>query len=115
MFTRWAGLTRLQRLIRRSAAYADVFGARAEARSRSQHDVLADLAEFCGMHKPPLRGDSLGRGDPMKTAVAIGRQEVYLRIMEIARITPAQIHAYFEAEARGPAAEAAIDNEGEAT
>jgi len=97
---RWEGLTRIQRLMRRSAAYADVFGPRHGERTRSQDDVLADLADFCGATKPALRGDSQGRGDPMKTGVAIGRQEVFFRICEIARISPAQIQGYFEAAMR---------------
>lgn len=97
---RWDGLTRIERLIRRSSAYADVFGVRHGERTRSQDDVLADLAEFCGMEKPPLRVDGNSRGDPLKTGVAIGRMEVYMRIMQIARTTPAQVQSYFEAALR---------------
>lgn len=109
MLSRWAGLTRLQRLIRRSAAYADVFGARPELRSRSQDDVLADLGEFCRAVKPPVAGDAGGAIDVNKSMILIGRQEVFFRICEIARISPGQIHAYFDAETRATQSEGEED------
>jgi len=107
----WSGLTRVQRMVRRSAAYGDVFGARHETRTRSQHDVLADLAEFCRAVKPPIADNGAGAVDTNKSMILIGRQEVYFRICEIAGITPAQVRAYFEAAERPNRAA----NEGEET
>lgn len=43
--------------------------------------VLADLAKFCGINKPPLVVSPITRTtDPVATGVAIGKHEVYRRI-----------------------------------
>lgn len=115
LLRRWAGLTRPQRLIRRTASYADVFGAHEETRTRSQADVIADLAQFCRAAEPPVAADANGTIDTNKSMILIGRQEVFFRIQEIAHISPGELYRYLEPDLRAQEPEGANKEEGETT
>lgn len=68
-------LLRAQRILKRRSHYRAVF-----AHPSAPH-VLADLKRFCrGMSSPAQFSPQSGMIDPVATGIAIGRQEVWLRI-----------------------------------
>jgi hypothetical protein len=77
--TNWA-----MRTLRRRSNY------RATFQTQSGKEVLADLKRFCrGMQPPLVLGD--GGVDTHGTAVAIGRQEVWLRIVAHLHLDDSQL------------------------
>lgn len=66
----------IDRVLRRRSHY------RAAFEGPSGQQVLADLKRFCrGMTPPLVKSPITGTVDPIATGVAIGRQEVWLRIV----------------------------------
>lgn len=58
--------------------------------------VLADLAEFCNVHRPTARvSPQGGTVDPIAMAIAEGRREVFLRIQAMLNLTNEEV-AEFE-------------------
>jgi len=65
-----------ERIVKRKSHYRAVFNP-----GQSTDVVLADLKRFCKGMGTPLMISSGNVADPFATAVAIGRQEVWLRII----------------------------------
>lgn len=53
--------------------------------------TLADLKRFCRGNSSPLMVSSNGIADPLATGVAIGRQEVYNRIVTMINLNDAKL------------------------
>lgn len=75
----------IDRILRRRSHY------RAALAGPSGLAVLADLKRFCRGMAPPLVMGQNGQVDPIATGVAIGRQEVWLRIVGHLHIDDAQL------------------------
>lgn len=74
----------VERILRRRSHYRATF-----AHPSAAH-VLADLKRFCrGMASPAVYSPQSGNIDPMATGIAIGRQEVWQRIVTHLRIDDA--------------------------
>lgn len=74
------------KILRRRSHY------RATFQSDSARHVLADLRRFCGYGESPLRVSTIRQQvDPIATAVQIGRQEVFQRIISHLHIDDAQL------------------------
>jgi hypothetical protein len=69
-----------RRIYRRKFAYQSIFLAPDHSAVSAGRIVLKDLAKFCHSSTPPTRKDMTGRVDPLATAQAIGRMEVWMRI-----------------------------------
>ncbi len=80
----------LRRALRRNNAYHQTFRANGEIHPQAQI-VLADLARFCRADRSTMVS-IMGRGvDPIASAVAEGRRQVWLRIQSQLNLTPADI------------------------
>lgn len=75
----------MDRITIRKMAYVAVFN----PESPTSREVLKDLARFCRAHK------STFHADPRVHAVAEGRREVWLRIMENLNLTEQQLLALY--------------------
>lgn len=84
----------------RRDAYQAVFEPENELQKEWADAVLADLSNFCGMRKPSIRADNTGRVDPIATAFAEGRRDVFLRILSHMKITDDQLYELAERYAR---------------
>ena len=77
---------RAQRILKRRSYYRAVF-----AHPSATH-VLADLKRFCrGMSTPAQYSPQSGSIDPVATGIAIGRQEVWQRIVTHLHIQDADL------------------------
>ena len=78
----------VQRILRRRSHYRAVFN----PGNRSTEQVLADLRRFCRYGESPLVVSTVRQqADPIATAVQIGRQEVFQRIISHLYIDDAQL------------------------
>lgn len=76
----------IQRILKRRSHY------RAAFQGRSGQIVLADLKRFCRAGTSPLVVSPMSRTtDAMATGVAIGRQEVFMRIAHHIHMSDAQL------------------------
>ena len=76
----------IDRILRRRSHYRVVF------KGKSGEAVLADLKRFCrAMSTPLVVSAQSGCSDPMATGVAIGRQEVFQRIIQHLNLDDAQL------------------------
>ena len=66
----------IDHILRRRSHYRAVFRP-----SRSTDVVLADLQRFCFGNAPTIKYNAQGAVDPLASAVAAARQEVWLRII----------------------------------
>ena len=74
------------KILRRRSHYRAVF------HGDSGRKVLADLRRFCGYGESPLRVSTIRQqADPIATAVQIGRQEVFQRILAHLHVDDAQL------------------------
>ena len=77
----------IESILRRRSHYRAVFD-----RGMSGHAVLADLKRFCrGMSSPVVISPKAQTVDPIATGIAIGRQEVFLRIISHLNIDDAEL------------------------
>jgi hypothetical protein len=74
-----------ERVIKRRSHYRQCFS------GTSGEVVLADLKRFCNGASSPLKVSKDGHTDEMATAVAIGRQEVFNRILHHIHLDDAQL------------------------
>lgn len=72
----------LNRLNKRRAAYRALFLQQDDQVKPAARDVLLDLKRFCHAGKPTYKVGGNGAIDPLASAVAEGRREVWLRIVE---------------------------------
>lgn len=79
----------IERVLRRRSHYRATFQGSAK---QSAEIVLADLRKFTGYGESPLVVSSIRQeADPIATAVKIGRQEVFQRIIAHLHIDDAQL------------------------
>lgn len=75
-------------LARRRSAYKALF-----APGPACDIVLADLAKFCrATSTPAVVSMTTGQIDPMASFIAIGRQEVWMRLVQHLHITDADLY-----------------------
>lgn len=67
------------------------FRALVKGEAKAGHLALDDLAEFCRADRSCIVVGKDGRVDTHATAVAEGRREVYLRILQHLNLTDAQL------------------------
>ena len=92
LLDRWRGL---------NGCFREVFGA-PESRTRSQEIVLAELRKFCHWNRSTIKVSALtGTTDSHAMAMAEGRREVFLRIMEIVGLTDEQIRQLQALQTKG--------------
>ena len=72
----------VDRLNKRRGAYRAVFLQQDGQASAMAREVLKDLRRFCHADRPTYRVGGNGQLDPIASAVAEGRREVWLRIIE---------------------------------
>jgi len=72
----------LRRMIDRGRAYKQTFNADDGTLHRPAQIVLADLRRFCYHNRSTIKVSQAGTVDPLAMAVAEGRREVFMRIVE---------------------------------
>lgn len=88
-----------QFILRKRVAYRTVFTPGGEMTIASKA-VLADLRRFCrGAGSPAQLSQISGMVDPMATGIAIGRQEVWLRIQQNIHMSDADLYRLVESDA----------------
>lgn len=82
----------IPRIFRRSRAYKRCFlGDKGEPHLEAEQ-VLADLKRFCRADRPTIVVSPVSRAvDPLASAVAEGRREVWLRIAAMLALSEAQV------------------------
>ncbi len=84
-------------LARRRSAYKALF-----APGPAADIVLADLAKFCRAHTSAAQVSPITQQiDPVATGIAIGRQEVWLRISQHINVSDADLYRIINQESEG--------------
>lgn len=79
---------RIRRKLSRRLSYRDCFLTPGGELTPAGHDVIKDLARFCGPYRSSLKVSPVTRTiDPIATAAQEGRREVFLRILAILKVT----------------------------
>lgn len=78
-------MNQIDRILNRRSHYRNIFNGK-----QSSNAVLADLKRFCRGQSSPLMVSN-GVTDTFATAVAIGRQEVFNRIVQMINIDDAEL------------------------
>jgi hypothetical protein len=88
---------RFRAILTKRHDYRGTFGADAE-RTKAQEKVLLDLARFCYAYKPTTMKSPMGTVDPIASAVAEGRRQVWLRIAGLLQTSDSAILQALERE-----------------
>jgi hypothetical protein len=86
----------LKRLITRKQAYQRIFLGDDSSPHKDAEIVLADLKRFCYVERPTIKVTAQQTIDPLAMAVAEGRREVFMRIVQFMRLDDATISALKE-------------------
>lgn len=92
-------LQRLHAKLRKRSHYKAVFGGEsAKDLTLSQETVLKDLANYCHSHRTTMVMRQDGTVDPIASAVAEGRRQVFLRILALSQLPDSAILQAIERE-----------------
>lgn len=88
---------RFRAILTKRHDYRATFGTDAE-RTAAQEKVMLDLARFCYAYKPTTMKSPLGTVDPIASAVAEGRRQVWLRLIGFLQTSDSAILQALERE-----------------
>lgn len=93
------GLARLHAKLRKRGAYKAVFGT-PETWTVQQQEVWRDLADYCSAYRTTALRSENGGQDPIASAIAEGRRQVYLRLVSMTQLPDSAILQAIEREQR---------------
>jgi hypothetical protein len=91
-------IERLKAKLLKRGAYKDVFGTSVETWTPAQQRVMRDLADYCNAYRTTALRVPDGPQDPIASAIAEGRRQVYLRIVALSQLPDSAILQAIERE-----------------
>jgi hypothetical protein len=91
-------IAHLKAKLLRRYAYKEVFGQHTDKWTQAQSVVMRDLADYCNAYRTTSLRPSEGPIDPIASAIAEGRRQVYLRIVAMSQLPDSAILQAIERE-----------------